>query len=140
MPTNTSLKKALKKEGLRYTLQRQSVWDELRSTDEHREAEEIFLALKSNGLNVSRATVYRTIEVLLKNNLVRKLEIGDGPARYENKVDTKHHDHIICIQCDKIVEFVDEIIELRQEMIIKDMGFKLIRHIHQLFVICDDCK
>ena len=87
--TIEKLKKALSKEGLRYTQQRQAVWDELCSNDEHRDAEEIYLSLKKNGLQASRATVYRTIDVLVKNDLVRKLELGDGKARYENKVDSK---------------------------------------------------
>ena len=133
------LKKVLRKEGLRYTHQRQAVWDELSASDEHRDAEQIYLSLYNSGLNVSRATVYRTIDVLVKNNLVRKLDLGDGRARYEHKMDTAHHDHLICIQCGKIDEFMDNIIENRQDVIVENFGYKLIRHIHQLFVICDVC-
>ena len=139
MLSSDTLKKVLKKEGLRYTRQRQAVWDELSTSDEHRDAEEIYLALHNSELNVSRATVYRTIDVLVKNNLVRKLELGDGRARYEHKMDIAHHDHLICVQCGKIEEFMDNMIENRQEMIVQKFGYKLIRHIHQLFVICDEC-
>ena len=139
MPSSDILKKALKKEGLRYTHQRQAIWDELYASDEHRDAEEIYLALYNSGLKVSRATVYRTIDVLVNNNLVRKLDLGDGRARYENKMDTAHHDHLICVQCGKIEEFMDNVIENRQEVIVENFGYRLIRHIHQLFVICDEC-
>ena len=139
MPSSDILKKALKKEGLRYTHQRQAIWDELSASDEHRDAEEIYLALYNSGLKVSRATVYRTIDVLVKNNLVRKLDLGDGRARYENKMDTAHHDHLICVQCGKIEEFMDNVIENKQEVIVENFGYRLIRHIHQLFVICDEC-
>ena len=139
MSSSDILKKALKKEGLRYTHQRQAIWDELSASDEHRDAEEIYLALYNSGLKVSRATVYRTIDVLVKNNLVRKLDLGDGRARYENKMDTAHHDHLICVQCGKIEEFMDNVIENRQEVIVENLGYRLIRHIHQLFVICDEC-
>ena len=139
MSSSDTLKKALKKEGLRYTHQRQAIWDELSASDEHRDAEEIYLALYNSGLKVSRATVYRTIDVLVKNNLVRKLDLGDGRARYENKMDTAHHDHLICVQCGKIEEFMDNVIENRQEVIVENFGYRLIRHIHQLFVICDKC-
>ena len=134
------LKKALKKENLKYTKQRQFIWNEFCNTDDHRDAEEIYLTLRKNGLSASRATVYRTIDVLVKNNLVRKLEIGDGTARYENKIDTAHHDHLICIKCGKIEEFMDDTIENRQDQIVEDLGFKMIRHIHQLFVLCDKCQ
>ncbi len=140
MTASNSLIKALKKEGLRYTNQRQAVWDEIKSNEDHRDAEEIFSALRKNNLNVSRATVYRTIDVLYKNNLIRKIELGDSPAKYENKVNSEHHDHIICVQCGKIEEFVDETIEARQDAIIDKMGLKMIRHIHQLFVLCNDCQ
>ena len=70
---------------------------------------------------------------------MRKLELGDGRARYEHKMDIAHHDHLICVQCGKIEEFMDNMIENRQEMIVQKFGYKLIRHIHQLFVICDEC-
>ena len=73
------LKDILKNEGLRYTKQRQQVWDEIRGSSEHRDAEEIYLENKASkskhGEKVSRATVYRTIDVLVKNNLVRKMEL-----------------------------------------------------------------
>ena len=140
MTANNSLINALQKEGLRYTNQRQAVWDEIKSNEDHRDAEEIYSALRKNNLNVSRATVYRTIDVLYKNNLIRKIELGDSPAKYENKVNSEHHDHIICVQCGKIEEFVDETIETRQDAIIDKMGLKMIRHIHQLFVLCKDCQ
>jgi Fur family ferric uptake transcriptional regulator len=140
MATKKLLTNALKKEGLRHTNQRQAVWDEIKSSDEHRDAEEIYSALKKNELNVSRATVYRTIDVLHKNNLIRKIELGDSPAKYENKLNSDHHDHIICVQCGRIEEYVDEVIESRQDKIVEDLGFKMIRHIHQLFVLCTDCQ
>ena len=140
MSESNLFRKALKKEGLRYTQQRQLIWDELCSSEEHRDAEEIYLSLRKDGVNASRATVYRTIDVLVKNKLVRKLDLGDGKARYENKMDSSHHDHLICVQCGKIEEFMDDKIESRQDEIVKRFGFKMIRHIHQLFVLCDKCQ
>ena len=140
MATKNLLSSALKKEGLRHTIQRQAVWDEIKSNDDHRDAEQIYSALRKNNLNVSRATVYRTIDVLYKNNLIRKIELGDSPSKYENKVNSDHHDHIICVQCGRIDEFVDDKIESQQDKIIDKLGFKMIRHIHQLFVLCKDCQ
>ena len=138
MTANNSLINALKKEGLRYTNQRQAVWDEIKSSDEHRDAEEIYGALRDNNLNVSRATVYRTIDVLHKNNLVRKIDLGDSPAKYEHQ--TEHHNHIVCVQCGSIEEYFDEIIEERQIKIVEDFGFKMIRHTQNLFVLCTNCQ
>ena len=128
------LLEALKKEGLRFTEQRKSIWDEITSSDDHREAEDIFLSLRKKNINVSRATVYRTIDVLVKNNLVRKLDIGDAPSKYENKIDSHHHDHMICLETGDIIEFYNEELENLQDEIAKKHGYKVIRHVHQLFV------
>jgi len=126
--------KALKKEGLRFTEQRKSIWDEITSSEDDREAEDIFLALRKKNINVSRATVYRTIDVLVKNNLVRKLDIGDAPSKYENKIDSHHHDHMICLETGDIIEFYNEELENLQDEIAKKHGYKVIKHVHQLFV------
>ncbi|MBD68194.1 MAG: transcriptional repressor [Candidatus Marinimicrobia bacterium] len=129
------LKNILKTEGLRHTKQRQQVWDEIRISSDHRDAEEIYIAINKNkDLKVSRATVYRTIDVLVKNNLVRKMELGDGRALYEHKIDDGHHDHIICVETGKIIEFYNEDLEILQENIVKKHGYELVRHVHQLFV------
>ena len=132
-------KDILKNEGLRYTKQRQQVWDEIRNSSDHRDAEEIYIqinnASKSSQVKkVSRATVYRTIDVLVRNNLVRKMELGDGRALYEHKIDEEHHDHIICVETGKIIEFYNEELEKMQEEIVKEHGYVLVRHVHQLFV------
>ena len=128
------LVEALKKEGLRFTEQRKFIWDEITSSDDHREAEDIFLSLRKKNINVSRATVYRTIDVLVKNNLVRKLDIGDAPSKYENKIDSHHHDHMICLETGDIIEFYNEELENLQDEIAKEHGYKVVRHVHQLFV------
>ena len=134
------LKNILKNEGLRYTKQRQQVWNEIRKSSEHRDAEEIYVqinkASKSNHVEkVSRATVYRTIDVLVKNNLVRKMELGDGRALYEHKIEEEHHDHIICVETGKIIEFYNEELENLQDEIAKKHGYTVVMHVHQLFVI-----
>jgi len=134
------LKETLQKEGLRYTQQRQEIWNELCSSDEHRDAEEIFFTLRKRGLNISRATVYRTIDVLVKNKLIDKLDIGDGRARFEYNEKYLHHDHLVCTRCGKIVEFYNDEVEELQNEIAKQYNFKLLDNSHQLFGICEDCQ
>tara|TARA_B100000902_G_C26869728_1_gene697130 strand:- start:7 stop:429 length:423 start_codon:yes stop_codon:yes gene_type:complete len=129
------LKNVLSNEGLRYTQQRQIIWDEIRTSAEHRDAEKIYSQIKiKNKIKVSRATVYRTIDVLVKNDLVRKVELGDGRALYEHKYNEEHHDHMICVETGKITEFYNEKLEDLQEEIVKKHGYELVRHVHQLFV------
>ena len=128
------LVKILKSEGLRYTDQRQAIWDEIRKSNEHRDAEDIYLKLKERNVKVSRATVYRTIDVLVKNRLVRKMDVGEGRSLYEPRLDDEHHDHMICLDTGDIIEFYNEELEDLQDTIAKKHGYKVIRHVHQLFV------
>ena len=124
----------LRKEGLRFTQQRQAVWNEIKKSHEHRDAEEIYISIRNSGSKVSRATVYRTIDVLVNNRLLRKMDMGDGRNRFEPRLDDKHHDHIICLETGDIIEFYCDELEKLQETIAKDHGYELVRHVHQLFV------
>ena len=123
-----------KKEGLRLTHQRMAVWDEVQYSSDHLDAEDIYIRIKNKGLNISRATVYRAIDVLLKHNLLRKMDMGDGRNRYELKNENDHHDHMICVETGKIIEFFDNDLELLQDKIANKYGYEVVRHIHQLFV------
>tara|TARA_B100000131_G_C18116817_1_gene611552 strand:+ start:1073 stop:1501 length:429 start_codon:yes stop_codon:yes gene_type:complete len=126
-------KEALKTEGLRFTSQRLAVLEDIVTSSDHRDCDQIHLSINKGKNKVSKATVYRTVDVLLEHNFVRKLQIGDS-AKYESKLDSPHHDHMICIETGDIIEFVDDRIERIQEQIAKDKGYKIIKHVHQLFV------
>ena len=128
------LKVVLQKEGLRFTRQRLAVWTEIGISREHRDADDIYISIRSKGVKVSRATVYRTIDILVKNKLVRKLDIGDGRSRFESKINEEHHDHMICLETGNIIEFYNSRLEQLQEKIALDNGYELVRHVHQLFV------
>ena len=135
-----NFKTVLRKEGLKITPQRISVLKEIIKNKGHRESEEIYLAIKSSKTHVSRATVYRTLDILVQNNFVRKMNLGDGRARYESKINSLHHDHLICEICHKIIEFVHQDIEMLQDEIANKYQFSLTRHVHQLFGICRECR
>ena len=134
------LRAIIKQEGLRYTTQREAVWRELQSSDSHRDAESIYFTLRGRGINISRATVYRTIEILVKYNLVRKLDLGDGRSRFESKLGSGHHDHLICTKCGRIDEFVNDEVEELQKSIAVENNYVLSNHIHQLFGLCENCQ
>ena len=128
------IKKVLKDEGFRFTKQRKAVWSELENSKDHHDADKIYENIKLKNVSVSRATVYRTLDVLAKNKFIRKLDVGDGRIRYEAKISKDHHDHMICLETGKIIEFFDEDLENLQDKIAKKHGYKVIRHTHQLFV------
>tara|TARA_Y100001970_G_C14246521_1_gene868658 strand:- start:2982 stop:3404 length:423 start_codon:yes stop_codon:yes gene_type:complete len=129
-----SLKEILMKEGMRYTKQRLAILQQIESSSGHHDAESIYTNIRAKNLNVSRATVYRTLDMLDKNRLIRKLDVGDGRIRYESRKENDHHDHMICLETGDIIEFFDEELERIQDKIAKKHGYKVIRHSHQLFV------
>ena len=128
------IKRVLQDEGFRLTRQRKAVWDELAKSKDHYDADKIYENIKSKKISVSRATVYRTLDVLSKNKFIRKLDVGDGRIRYEAKISKDHHDHMICLETGKIIEFFNEDLEKLQDEIAKEYGYKVVRHTHQLFV------
>ena len=128
------IKKVLQDEGFRLTKQRKAVWDELEKSNDHYDADRIYENIKAKKISVSRATVYRTLDVLSKNKFIRKLDVGDGRIRYEAKTSKDHHDHMICLETGKIIEFFNEDLEKLQDEIAKKYGYKVVRHSHQLFV------
>ena len=128
------LKSVLKKERLRLTDQRIAIWNQIRNSKKHMDVEEIFSLLKAKKKIVSRATIYRTLDVLVRNRLIRKMDVGDGYSLYEPRLDNDHHDHMICEDTGDIIEFFSEELELLQEKIAREHGYTVIRHTHQLFV------
>ena len=130
----SQFKEALSSEGLRFTEQRLAVLEDILKSNSHRDCDEIYSSLHSSGNKVSRATIYRTLDVLIDYGFIRKLDIGDGSVKYEKKIGSPHHDHMICIETGKIIEFVDDRIEKIQDKIAKDKGYEIVKHVHQLFV------
>ena len=125
---------ALKSEGIKLTPQRQAVFSNIMNSEGHRECSDIHDSISKEGIDVSRATVYRTLDILVNYNLIRKLVIGNEKAKYEKKIGRKHHDHMICIETGDIIEFENDEIEELQEKEAKKHGYEIVKHVHQLFV------
>ena len=141
--TDVELKKfmkVLRNENLKLTQQRVEIFREVCDSDEHREAEDIYLALRERDVHVSRSTVYRTMNILYQHDLVWRMNIGDGKWRYEHWLDCHQHDHLICIRCGTIVEFMNPQIEEIQKDVADKFNYKLVRHVHQLFGLCKQCR
>ena len=128
----------LKAEGLRATKQRLDIWDELSDTNKHRDIETILSSLKQKKINVSRATLYRTIDVFVKHGLLKKLVLDDGKFLYEHnkKTITPEHDHIVCEDCGEIFEFFDNTISQIENKIATNLNLKVTNRVHQLSATC----
>ena len=133
-------KEALKVENLKFTSQRYAIFKFLVSNNGHFDCDTIIDKLKAQKVVVSKATAYRTLDLLVEHKFARKMILDDGIARYENKIDSPHHDHMICIDSGKIMEFHSNKIEQIQDDIAEKKGYKIVKHVHQLFVKKIDAK
>ncbi|KAA3597888.1 MAG: transcriptional repressor [Calditrichaeota bacterium] len=134
------LKKYLKKNNMRYTPEREIILNEVLAIKSHIEADSLFAKLHNKGVRVSRATVYRTLDLLIKCGLAEKNSFGQNHAHYEPIFGQDHHDHLICNFCEKVIEFHNEEIERIQNQICKNFDFKPLSHTHQIFGVCSDCQ
>ncbi len=139
--TNHELKKVLREHELKATSQRIALLKLLNSTHEHLDAEEIYFELHKQHKSVSRATVYRSLEALVEQQLVTKLDFGDGRMRYEQShgVD-EHHDHLICEQCGKVIEFFNLEMEAQQLSVCEEHNFTPSTHTMYIFGTCAECQ
>jgi Fur family transcriptional regulator, ferric uptake regulator len=130
----------LRGRSLKLTGQRRRVLDPAFGTHEHFSAEQLFAMLKAEGSEpVSRATVYRTIGLLLEGGFVEALDTGSGELKYEHILGHHHHDHMLCLGCGRIEEFHDERIEALQEENCRRRGFELVSHDLRLRGYCRSC-
>lgn len=131
--------KELKKVGLKVTLPRMKILDMLEEhNNQHLTAEEIYRNLLSSGEEIGLATVYRVLTQFEAAGLVKRHYFEGGQSIFElNQGD--HHDHILCVQCGRIEEFFDEVIEERQKIIAQTRGFQISAHSLTLYGICKDC-
>jgi Fur family ferric uptake transcriptional regulator len=129
------------KKGLRSTSQRRLVTDVFFRSGGHLSIEDLLAKVREQDPRVGYATVYRTLRLLAECQLANVRHFGDGVARYELADEGEHHhDHLICVECSRIVEFEDEAIELLQDRIAERYGFQLRSHKHELYGVCPDCQ
>ena len=130
----------LKGHSLKMTPQRRRVFEKTFSTHEHFSAEELYAWLREEeGATVSRATVYRTIGLLLEGGFIDSLDTGRGELVYEHTLGHKHHDHMVCVECGRIEEFHDDAIEELQRQAAERRGFVIVSHDHRLLGYCRGC-
>ncbi len=136
------LKIVLKDKGMKYTEQRAIILQILLNLDDHLSAEEVHGIIKTKypNQNIGIATIYRTLKFLEEVKLISSISFGKDGKKYESHNKDQHHDHLICIECGKIIEFFDEEIEQRQEDIAVKNGFRITDHTMQIYGVCDICQ
>ena len=130
----------LRKAGLKVTLPRVKILDILEQSDSrHQSAEDVYRALLDTGEDIGLATVYRVLTQFEAAGLVKRHHFEGGHSVFELNHGT-HHDHILCVKCGRVDEFVDETIEARQQDIAAKLGYEMTDHCLYMYGVCADCK
>ncbi len=130
----------IQKAGLRRTAQRDLILDIFLKTEEHLSSEDLYWLIQKEDDSIGHTTVYRTLKLLTDAGLAREVRFGDGKTYYEHHYDHEHHDHIICTECGKVVEFFSPEIETLQVEMAEKFGFKLTHHSLRILGLCENCQ
>lgn len=130
----------LRKAGLKVTLPRMRILQLFeRSKDRHLSAEDVYKALLESGDDIGLATVYRVLTQFEAAGLVQRHHFEGNQSVFE-LAEGEHHDHMVCISCDTIEEFLDPVIEERQEAVARERGFEITDHTLILYGKCKNCQ
>ena len=125
--------------GLRRTAQRDAIIEAAFSHTDHYTAEELLLRARAIESSVSRATVYRTLPLLVESGLLKELDLGKGQMLYDpNYIDHPRHSHLICLDCNRIVEFEDRNIDTLENCITRRLGFSAAKKLTRIEANCDE--
>ncbi len=129
----------LRKNDLRTTPERMTIANEVFHSNTHLNAENLYILLQNKNRKISRATVYRTLELLVDSGLVRKAVFDNHIASFEKYFSDRDHGHFICTQCGKIIEFYDQKLQALHRKLEQKLAVKIINHTHQVYGKCKDC-
>ena len=130
----------LQKAGLRRTSQRDLILETFLRTEDHLTSEDLYQLVKRSDPTVGHTTVYRTLKLLTDAGLAREVRFGDNKTYYEHHFNHEHHDHMICTNCGRVIEFYSAEIEALQDQMADNFGFQPTHHSLRLWGICRDCQ
>jgi Fur family ferric uptake transcriptional regulator len=126
--------------GLKSTAERRVILDEIISVSDHFEADDLLICLRQKGSRVSKGTIYRTLNLLLEAGLIRQVAFIDKHAHYEHIYGHKHHEHLICTSCGKIINFYRQPLEKALEDVCLENDFVIRSHNIEVLGLCKVCS
>ncbi|EIW18402.1 MULTISPECIES: Fur family transcriptional regulator [Pelosinus] len=110
--------------------------------DEHLSAEDVHTIVRQHSSEIGLATVYRTLELFSELDVLQKMDFGDGRSRYEinEKTTPHHHHHLICLACNKVKEFEDDLLETLETVISRKSNFTIVDHQVKFYGYCEECQ
>jgi len=133
-----ALNRYLDEHNFKHTKQREAILTAFLGAREHITSDEIFRVVRESHPNIGYTTVYRTMKLLCDAGLALENRFEDEVSRYE--IPHAHHDHLVCTRCHKIIEFECAMIETAQNEIADRFEFRVLRHRHELYGHCRDCR
>lgn len=130
----------IQKAGLRRTGQRDLILEIFLRTEEHLTSEDLYWLVQKEDPTVGHTTVYRTLKLLTEAGLAREVRFGDNKTYYEHHYNHEHHDHMICTECGKVIEFFSADIEELQDQMAEKFGFKPTHHSLRMWGLCKECQ
>lgn len=130
----------LRDHNLPITSQRLAIAEVLLASDRHLSVEEVATEVSGRGAAVGTATVYRTLELLVRSGLVVERDFGEGFRRFEPARDAPHHEHLLCTVCGRVREFRDERLERMTTLIAESHGYARQRHRLVIYGVCEQCQ
>ena len=126
--------------GFRETAQRNMILDRFLKTEGHVSVADLHRILNRRGRKVGYATVHRTMKLIAECDLAREVMFDDGVVRFEHVYGHKHHHHLFCTRCKKVIEFSSKTIDEGEKAILKRYGFKMESHRYEIFGLCKNCQ
>lgn len=130
----------IRESGLRMTRQRELIVGTFLRNEGHLSTDELHELVRRKDRKVGYATVFRTLKAMTDCGLARKTDLDDGRARYEHYYRHPQHHHIVCVECNRTIEFYSPELARLQEQIVSEYDFQPVRNRFQIFGICRDCR
>ena len=132
--------KHIQRKGLKRTAQRDLILDIFLRTEEHLSSEDLYRLVQKEDPSVGQTTVYRTLKLLSEAGLAREVRFGDNRTHYEHNYKHQHHDHMICSECGRIIEFFSAELEALKDAMAAKHRFHITQHLLRIIGICAECR
>ena len=137
---NSLFKARISGEGLKATKQREEILAIFLNSSGHKSLSQIYAQVAKTNPKIGYVTVYRTLKLLARLGLATQRKFADGETRYEPASEGTHHDHLICLDCGKIIEFEDQELEALQSRVAGRHRFRISHHRMELYGRCEECN
>lgn len=133
-------KDLLKEKGLKWTPERRAIYDQVCTMSSHFDADELLFRLRQHKSRISKGSVYRTIKLLEQTGIIRPVVFTERHTHYERVLDRKHHSHLICLKCGRIIEFFKPKLAEGLSEVYKEYSFREIGHKIETTGLCKRCQ